>query len=63
MIRTIKTPLGNELVVTEAPDHFEDGVQLVLKIYDPLVDSRQLHILLDQDTLHKLQETLAEFEK
>lgn len=63
MIQTIKTPLGNEIVVTEAPDHFEDGVLLVLKMINHRTDSRRVDILLDQSALQDLREALVEFQK
>lgn len=63
MMDTIKTPLGNEIVVTEAPDHFEDGVLLVLRMINYRTDSRRVDILLDQSTLQDLRESLVKFQK
>jgi hypothetical protein len=63
MMDLIKTPLGNEIVVTEAPDHFEDGVLIVIKMVNHRTDSRRVDVLLDQDSLQKLREALISFQK
>ena len=63
MMRTIKTPLGSELIVHEAPDHFEDGVVLTLKVLNTKVDTHRVEILLDQDSLTKLINALGDLEK
>jgi hypothetical protein len=63
MISTIKTPLGNEIVVTEAPDHFEDGVLVVIKMVNHRTDSRRVDVLLDQTSLAELREALVGFQK
>jgi hypothetical protein len=64
MICTIKTPLGSELIVHEASDHFKDGVILTLRVLNNnKSDTYRVEILLDQESLKELRTALEDFQK